>query len=223
MCGLHTGSRPLASHLFCSCSCPLRLPTWTLAYQHLLRIRYERRSRFRTLGIRPFKAEDFAGPLVRRLLIPPFRNALHASKRRQPICHFASDLWPFATNGATTRNKKLLGAPGLTTRSKDTSRGSWHDVFGAPILLPIFGRYHSTQRRFSRRLGSQAWTQPLSLQSGQMGRDSINQPSSLGNPLPPLQLLAKILEGISTVCHNLKQHWKHLQRPSADGRSACCR
>ena len=96
-------------------------------------------------------------------------------------------------------------------------------MFGAPILLPIFGRYHSTQRRFSRRLGSQAWTQPLSLQSGQMGRDSINQPSSLGNPLPPLQLLAKILKGISTVCHNLKQHWKHLQRPSAVGRSACCR
>ena len=24
------------------------------------------------------------------------------------------------------RNKKLLGAPGLTTRSKDATRGSWH-------------------------------------------------------------------------------------------------
>ena len=29
--------------------------------------------------------------------------------------------------GLTTRNKKLLGAPGLTTRSKDATRGSWHD------------------------------------------------------------------------------------------------
>ena len=25
-----------------------------------------------------------------------------------------------------TSNKKLLGAPGLTTRSKDATRGSWH-------------------------------------------------------------------------------------------------
>ena len=26
----------------------------------------------------------------------------------------------------TTRNKQLLGALGLTTRSKDATRGSWH-------------------------------------------------------------------------------------------------
>ena len=25
-----------------------------------------------------------------------------------------------------TRNKKLLGAPGIATRSKDATRGSWH-------------------------------------------------------------------------------------------------
>ena len=33
-----------------------------------------------------------------------------------------------ATNGApgrTTRSKKLLGAPGIATRSKDATRGSW--------------------------------------------------------------------------------------------------
>ena len=28
--------------------------------------------------------------------------------------------------GIATSNKKLLGAPGLTTRSKDATRGSWH-------------------------------------------------------------------------------------------------
>ena len=30
------------------------------------------------------------------------------------------------------RNKKLLGAPGRTTRSKDATRGSWH----RPLLIP---------------------------------------------------------------------------------------
>ena len=30
-----------------------------------------------------------------------------------------------STQGFTTRNKKLLGAPGITTRSKDATRGSW--------------------------------------------------------------------------------------------------
>ena len=28
--------------------------------------------------------------------------------------------------GLTTRSKKLLGAPGIAARSKDTTRGSWH-------------------------------------------------------------------------------------------------
>ena len=30
------------------------------------------------------------------------------------------------SKGIATSNKKLLGAPGLTTRIKDGSRGSWH-------------------------------------------------------------------------------------------------
>ena len=38
-----------------------------------------------------------------------------------------------ATRGSwhPTKNKKLLGAPGLTTRSKDATRGSWPDVRGS--------------------------------------------------------------------------------------------
>ena len=32
----------------------------------------------------------------------------------------------FESSILTTSNKKLLGAPGLTTRSKDAARGSWH-------------------------------------------------------------------------------------------------
>ena len=31
-----------------------------------------------------------------------------------------------AVHAVFTSNKKLLGAPGLTTRSKDATRGSWH-------------------------------------------------------------------------------------------------
>ena len=30
-----------------------------------------------------------------------------------------------SNKGITTSNKKLLGAPGIATRSKDATRGSW--------------------------------------------------------------------------------------------------
>ena len=38
----------------------------------------------------------------------------------------------------TTRNKKLLGAPGRTTRSKDATRGSWHHYCKEAFLFLFF-------------------------------------------------------------------------------------
>ena len=38
----------------------------------------------------------------------------------------ASDKDATRLEATTTSNKKLLGAPSLTTRSKDATRGSWH-------------------------------------------------------------------------------------------------
>ena len=43
------------------------------------------------------------------------------------MCFFAvAECIATSNKCITTRNKKLLGAPGLTTRSKDATRGSWH-------------------------------------------------------------------------------------------------
>ena len=42
---------------------------------------------------------------------------------------FAACFWaPGRTTRSipTTSNKKLLGAPGIATRNKDATRGSWH-------------------------------------------------------------------------------------------------
>ena len=39
-------------------------------------------------------------------------------ERREPWCQ----IW---SNPKLLRNKKLLGAPGIATRSKDATRGSW--------------------------------------------------------------------------------------------------
>ena len=53
----------------------------------------------------------------------------------------------------TTRNKKLLRAPGLTTRSTDTTRGSWHcyqqqEAYRALHRRPV-GRRISYSGRFA--------------------------------------------------------------------------
>ena len=50
------------------------------------------------------------------------RNKCIASSNR---CLTSSNKKLLGAPGPTTRNKKLLGAKGIATRSKDATRGSW--------------------------------------------------------------------------------------------------
>ena len=56
-----------------------------------------------------------------------FKEAAFARRRGRIFEEaFAPMIWFLDFGGNLRSNKKLLGVPGLTTRSKDATRGSWH-------------------------------------------------------------------------------------------------
>ena len=67
------------------------------------------------------------GPGIKGLVVPGgLRPRVADQTRRVEVLGKSFARNQHSRSILATSNKKLLGAPGLTTRSKDATRGSWH-------------------------------------------------------------------------------------------------